>query len=69
MGSDKMFEEYSDVVSVDDLRKMLHLGRNAVYALLQDGSIETIRVGKKYIIPKTSAIKFLLSAQKGVANA
>ena len=54
-----MFSNYPDVVSVEDVQAMLHIGRNAAYGLLQSGNIATIRVGKKYIIPKASVIDFL----------
>ena len=63
-----MFCDYSDVISVDDLQSMLHIGRNAAYGLLQNGAIATIRVGKKYIIPKASVIEFL-SLNKGAQSA
>ena len=57
--ANSIFANYPDVVSVEDLQTMLHIGRNAAYNLLQSGAIVTIRVGKKYIIPKTSVIDFL----------
>lgn len=57
--SSNIFKNYPDVVTVDDLQAMLHIGRNAAYGLLQSGSIATIRVGKKYVIPKISVINFL----------
>ena len=57
-----IFNEYPDVVTIDDLQSMLHLGRNAAYKLLRDGNIKTIKFGKKYIIPKTSVIQFLNTA-------
>lgn len=54
-----MFKEYPDVVTVEDLQKMLHIGRSAVYSLLKSGRIKTLKFGKKYIIPKSSVIEFL----------
>ena len=54
-----IFSNYPDVVSVEDVQAMLHIGRNAAYALLQSGAISTVRVGKRYIIPKASVIDFL----------
>ena len=54
-----MFSNYPDVVSVQDVQAMLHIGRNAAYGLLKSGAIATIRVGKRYIIPKASVIDFL----------
>lgn len=56
------FENYSDVISIDDLMKMLHIGRNVAYQLLRDGKIKTVKVGKKYIIPKKSVISFIDTA-------
>ena len=47
------------VVSVDDVSKMLHLSKVTVYDLLKSGRIHTLKVGKRYIIPKKSIIDFL----------
>ena len=55
----EMFTEYDDVVSVDDVSKMLHLSKVTVYDLLKSGRIHTLKVGKRYIIPKKSIIDFL----------
>lgn len=54
-----MFSEYEDIVSVDDVMKMLHIGRSNVYKLLREKEIKSIRIGVKYIIPKRSIIEFL----------
>lgn len=58
-----MFKEYPDVVTPEELQKMLHIGRNAAYKILGDNLIETIRIGKKYIIPKVNVIKYLTAEQ------
>ncbi len=54
-----VFTEFNDVVTVDDVTKMLHVSRVTVYKLLKAGRIRTLKVGKKYIIPKQSIIDFL----------
>ena len=54
-----MFQEYPDIITIVDLQAMLRIGRNAAYKLLQDNSIVSIRVGKKYIIPKASVASFI----------
>ena len=54
-----MFKEYNDVVTVDDVMNMLHIGRNNVYKLLNVNSIKTVKVGKRFIIPKSSVIEFV----------
>ena len=57
-----LFAEYPDVVEVEDLQKMLRLGRNAIYRILKEGKIKTIKIGKRYIVPKRSVIEFLETA-------
>lgn len=43
----EMFTEYNDVVTVDEVMEMLHLGRVTVYNLLKTDKIHTLRVGKE----------------------
>jgi len=59
---DLQFDNYPDIVTPEDIQKMLRLGRNSVYNLLKQGKIKSLRVGKKYLIPKTSVINFLQTA-------
>ena len=54
-----MFEDYGDIVSIQDVMKMLGVGRSAVYSMLQDGTLRSVRIGRKYIIPKQSVIEVL----------
>lgn len=62
MNNKEIFAEYPDVVTPDDLQTMLKIGRNSVYDLLRNKLIKSIRVGKKYIIPKVNVIDFLKTA-------
>lgn len=55
----EMFKDYPDVLTPGDLQKILRIGRNSTYKLLSENQIETIRLGKKYIIPKVNVIKYL----------
>ena len=55
-----LFDSYPDVVSVDEIQEMLRIGKNAVYQLLKEGTIRSIKVGKRYIVPKKFIIEFLL---------
>ena len=55
------FADYPDVVSVDELQAMLRIGRNSAYDLLRSGAIQTLKVGKKYIIPKLNVVKYISS--------
>jgi len=55
-----MFANYPDVVTPNDLRLMLNIGRNSVYNLIRSGQIEVIRIGKKILVPKISVIRFVM---------
>lgn len=54
-----MLNEYKDVVSIEELCNILHIGKNSAYKLLQDKVIESKRVGRKYITPKQNIVKYL----------
>ena len=53
------FENYPDIITVSQLAKMLNIGKSSAYALLQNGKIHHVKVGKKYIIPKTAVLAFI----------
>ena len=65
MKTKKLFEGYPDVVTVDELRKMLGgISRKTAYCLLRSGEIKSVRMGRVYKIPKACVIDYLLSCQK-----
>ena len=61
INNQECFKDYPDVVSIEEVQTMLRIGRNAVYELLRSGVIKSLKVGKKYIIPKVSIIKYVTS--------
>ena len=64
MKKQAMFENYPDVVEVDDLRKMLGgISKKLAYRLLSDQEIRSIRVGRAYKIPKICIIEYLLGEE------
>lgn len=61
----KMFRSYPDVVHVEDMRKMLGgIGRTTAYALLKSGKMQSVKIGRMYLIPKVNVIKFLYENNK-----
>ena len=54
-----MFDEYDDVVTVCELSKMLRVGRNTAYNMINSGQITYVRVGNQIRIPKSSIIEFV----------
>lgn len=54
-----MLEEYEAVLTVAELQEILGVGRNMVYALLNNGTIPALRIGKKWRVPKEAVLHYL----------
>ena len=55
----RMFREYPDAVSVKELQRMLGIGKNLAYELVNNNAIPHVKVGRKVIIAKVSVIDYL----------
>lgn len=59
-----MFDQYPDVVEVDDLRKMLGgISKKLAYRLLTEQEIRSVKVGRAYKIPKICVIEYLMGEE------
>lgn len=47
------------VLTVSDLAAVLHIGRNAAYALVRSGKLRCIRIGKTIRIPQSALMDYL----------
>lgn len=56
---DNIFTEFPDVVNIDDLTKMLGIEKNKAYELIHTNAIQSIKIGRKHIIPKFRVVEFL----------
>jgi hypothetical protein len=54
-----MFEQYDDLVSVEDLCTMLVIGKNAAYKLLSSGELKCFRHNRVWKIPKQGVIEYI----------
>lgn len=50
---------YPDIIGINELTHMLHIGKNKAYELVNTNKIQSIRIGRKHMIPKFSVIEFL----------
>lgn len=60
MSQEIFLEKIPPVLRVEELAKVLCIGRNAAYELLRSGKIRSVRIGKCYRIPREALIEFLL---------
>ena len=56
-----MFAEYSDVVNLSELCKMLDIGMVLAYKLVKSGKIKARKIGREYKILKSDVIAYLQS--------
>lgn len=54
-----MFEEYGDMLSIDDVMEMLGIGRNSVYELLNIGELKGFRIKGKWKITKRAVVEYI----------
>ena len=64
-----LLAEYDDVLSINDVRKILKIGRNAVYDYLRDGTIKSMMIAGKYRIPKLYLLEFMYPDMEFVKEA
>ena len=58
-----MFDEYDDVLDTYALQYILGLSKNTVLKLLQNGTIPSKKVGKKYRVLKQDLIRYLQASR------
>ena len=54
-----MFTAYKDVLTVKQLAEMLGIGITLAYRLVKQKTIQSIKVGREYKIPKHCVINYL----------
>jgi excisionase family DNA binding protein len=59
-----MFEQYPDILTVEEACDALRMGYNAVYDLLNEGKLRAYKNGRVWRIPKKSLEKYILESAK-----
>lgn len=54
-----MLESYPDVLTVDDVREILNIGRSKAYGLINTGQIKAMKIGRSIRIPKPMLLEFM----------
>lgn len=57
----RTIDELPLVLNVNDVAKILGIGRNLAYSLVNSGEIKGLRVGTKIRIPKQALIDYMAS--------
>ncbi len=57
--SQSILDDYNDVLTIPELAKILRVGRNTAYNLVNSGEIKSVRVRNQIRIPKSSILEYL----------
>lgn len=63
-----MFNNYSDLLTLEELCEILLIGRNQAYTLLNSGKIKALKIGRAWKIPKQSVIDYINSSSHHLSN-
>lgn len=59
-----MFEDYPEVLTVDEAAEALRIGYNAIYELLNSGKLKAYKNGRTWRIPRTALTQYILENAK-----
>lgn len=54
-----MFNDYHDILTVDELCELLSIGKNTAYSLLASGQIKAVRINRVWKIPKIAVAEYI----------
>ena len=55
----RSFENLPALLTIEEMREVLRIGRNAAYEMVKEGTIPTIRIGRSIRIPRKALIQFV----------
>ncbi len=56
-----MLNDYEDIMTVSDISKILYIGKNRVYELLETGKLKGFRIGRVWKIPKEALREYIMT--------
>lgn len=59
-----MFEDYPDILTVEEACEALRVGYNAMYELLNSGKLKAYKNGRTWRIPRASLTQYILENAK-----
>ena len=57
-----MFEQYPDILTVEEVCEALRMGYNAVYELLNEGKLKAYKNGRVWRIPRDALKEYVIKS-------
>ena len=49
----------ADLITIDEMREILSIGKNAAYTILNSGELKAFKIGKVWKIPRQSVYDYI----------
>ena len=59
----RQLEDYPEILTLEEVSKVLRLGRSSTYEAARRGEIPTVRIGRRILVPR-NALRNLLSPRE-----
>ena len=56
-----MFEQYDDILTIEDVAEILKIGMTKTYQLVRSGDLKGYKEGKDWRIPKQALSEYVIS--------
>ena len=63
-----VLEQMPDVLTIDEVAKLLRIGRNTAYEMARRNRIPTLALGRRIVVPKRALIALLEATRFGMAT-
>ena len=54
-----VFKEYPDILDVKQVGALLGVSTKTVYRLLRSGTIDSVKIGREFRVPKVNVLKYV----------
>jgi excisionase family DNA binding protein len=54
-----VFKDYPDVLDVKQMSQLLGVSTKTVYRLLREGTVDSLKIGREFRIPKVNIMKYV----------
>ena len=59
-----MFEQYDDILTIEDVAEILKIGMTKTYQLVRSGDLKGYKEGKDWRIPKQALREYVISRNR-----
>ena len=62
-----VFKEYPDILNVKQVSKLLGISTKTVYRLLREGTLDSLKIGREFRIPKVNVMRYVRVFDKSIS--